>query len=408
MTSFVINDVRIFTGEEVLESGSVLVEDGIIRYVGRETPSVDLPIITASNSTLMPGLIDAHIHADKGQVLAIEQSLRFGVTTVLDMHNESWNVTKLKKIAAQRKDVADFKSACFGATVDQGWPEAIVKIHDHSEETSKEIDKWPKLKNPEDAEPFVLENIKNGCDFIKLMHESGSVMGQSFNLPSLSLQSAVVKAAHAHNLLAVAHSICLEDTLAILKAGVDGMMHTFADKPPTEELLEAYKKNGAFCVPTLGVLASATGEGKTIQQSFADDPRVADLIEETSRENLCRCMEFAAKTSKMENAYENVRQLRAAGIDILCGSDAASPAHGTAWGLSMHLELHYLVKHCDITPEEALRAATSINARRFRLEDRGVIAVGRKADLILIEGNPLEDIGNTLNLKGVWRDGHRL
>ena len=179
----------------------------------------------------------------------------------------------------------------------------------------------------------MLENIKNGCDFIKLskpiqsirqlriygeaVHESGSVMGRSFNLPSLSLQSAVVKAAHAHNLLAVAHSICLEDTLAILKAGVDGMMHTFADKPPTEELLEAYKKNGAFCVPTLGALASATGEGKTIQQSFADDPRVVDLIEEMSRENLCRCMEFAAKTSKMENAYENIRQLRAAGIDIL-------------------------------------------------------------------------------------------
>ena len=134
MASFVIKDVQIFTGEEVLESGSVLVEDGIIRYVGRDTPSGDLPIISALNSTLIPGLIDAHIHANKGQVLAIEQSLRFGVTTVLDMHNESWNVTKLKKIAAERKDVGDFKSACFGATVDKGWPEAIVTMHDHSEE----------------------------------------------------------------------------------------------------------------------------------------------------------------------------------------------------------------------------------------------------------------------------------
>ena len=134
MASFVIKNVRIFTGEVVLESGIVQVEDGIIRYVGRDIPSGDLPIISALNSTLIPGLIDAHIHANKGQVLAIEQSLRFGVTTVLDMHNESWNVTKLKKIAAERKDVADFKSACFGATVENGWPEAIVKMHDHSEE----------------------------------------------------------------------------------------------------------------------------------------------------------------------------------------------------------------------------------------------------------------------------------
>ena len=149
------------------------------------------------------------------------------------------------------------------------------------------------------------------------MHESGSVMGQSFNLPSLALQSAVVKAAHEHGILAVAHALCLEDTLAILKTGVDGMTHTFADQPPNEELLQAYKKHGAFCVPTFGALASATTEGKALQQSFAHDPRVAGLIAEPQRENMCRCMEFAAKTSKMENAYESVRQLKAAGIDIL-------------------------------------------------------------------------------------------
>ena len=123
----------------MLPSGSVLVEDGIIRYVGRETLSVDLPIVTASNSTLIPGLIDAHIHADEGKVLPIQQSLRFGVTTVLDMHNEPWNVTKLKKKAAERNDVADFKSACFAATVDKGWPEAIVIMHDQSEEVSSII-----------------------------------------------------------------------------------------------------------------------------------------------------------------------------------------------------------------------------------------------------------------------------
>ena len=142
-------------------------------------------------------------------------------------------------------------------------------------------------------------------------------MGQSFNLPALSLQSAVVKAAHEHGLLAVAHSLCLEDTLAILKTGVDGMTHTFANRPPTEELVEAYKMNGAFCVPTLGALASATTEGKTLQRLFAHDLRVTNLIEEVQRENMCHCMEFAVKTSKIENAFESVRQLKAAGVDVL-------------------------------------------------------------------------------------------
>lgn len=134
MASFIIKDVRIFTGEDVLESGNVLVERGIIKYVGNDTPNTDVPSVSGSGSTLMPGLIDAHIHADKGRVLAIEQSLRFGVTTVLDMHNEPPNVAKLKKIAKERNDVADFKSCCLAATIDQGWPAPIVTMHDKSEE----------------------------------------------------------------------------------------------------------------------------------------------------------------------------------------------------------------------------------------------------------------------------------
>ena len=129
-----VKDVRIFTGEDVFESGNVLVEEGIIKYVGIEVPNTEVRVVSGSGSTLIPGLIDAHIHADKGRVLALEQSLRFGVTTVLDMHNEPPNVAKLKTIAKERKDVADFKSCCFAATVDQGWPAPIVTMHDKSEE----------------------------------------------------------------------------------------------------------------------------------------------------------------------------------------------------------------------------------------------------------------------------------
>ena len=61
-----------------------------------------------------------------------------------------------------------------------------------------------------------------------------------------------------------------------------------------------------------------------------------------------------------------------------------------------------------LTPQEALRAATSVTAKRFGLHDRGLIAQGRKADLLLIEGNPLENIRDTLSLKTIWRDGHEL
>ena len=87
------------------------------------------------------------------------------------------------------------------------------------------------------------------------------------------------------------------------------------------------------------------------------------------------------------------------------GSDSAGPAVGTAFGLSVHHELHLFVHKAGFTPEEALRAATSVTARRFNFSDRGRLAKGLNADLLLVEGNPLEDIDATLNIRGVWRGG---
>lgn len=141
MASFLVQDARIFTGEHVLECGNVLVENGTIRSVGSDTPNTDVPIVSGSGSTLIPGFIDAHIHADRGKVLALEQSLRFGVTTVCDMFNEPHHVAKLKKVAKERNDVADFKSSCLAATIDQGWPVPIVTLHDKSEEVGHFVSK---------------------------------------------------------------------------------------------------------------------------------------------------------------------------------------------------------------------------------------------------------------------------
>ena len=142
-------------------------------------------------------------------------------------------------------------------------------------------------------------------------------MGQNFAMPSIELQTAVVKAAHSHGLITAAHSLVLEDSIAILGAGVDGLTHTFSDKPPNEELIEAYKANNSFLIPTLTIHGSMTGDGAPIATSFASDPRAQGKIADAEKTSMCKCLEFAKQTSKVENAYESVRQLKAAGIDIL-------------------------------------------------------------------------------------------
>jgi cytosine/adenosine deaminase-related metal-dependent hydrolase len=138
--SFIIQDVRIFTGTSEITSGHVQVTSGKITSFGAGPPS-NVPegtkVFSKPGHTLLPGFIDAHIHADKGKELALYQALRFGVTTVMDMHNEFPNVAKLKKIAAAEKDMAaDFKSSGLSATIDGGWPVPVVTAHDKTPEVS--------------------------------------------------------------------------------------------------------------------------------------------------------------------------------------------------------------------------------------------------------------------------------
>lgn len=136
MTSFLISNVRIFDGEKTIDSGSVLVENGKISKVSASSIDFAGTKISKPGHTLLPGLIDVHIHADKGNVNALPQSLRCGVTTVCDMANEWPNIQKLRK-QLEGGDCADLKTTSFAATVENGWPIPVVTAHDKSEEVCR-------------------------------------------------------------------------------------------------------------------------------------------------------------------------------------------------------------------------------------------------------------------------------
>ena len=103
----------------------------------------------------------------------------------------------------------------------------------------------------------------------------------------------------------------------------------------------------------------------------------------------------------------SAKALHDAGVDLLVGTDASAPLPflgGVAHGASVHHELQYVVR-AGLTPIEALRAATSVTARQFSLNDRGRIAPGLRADLLLVDGHPLADVSATLDIRDVWRRG---
>jgi imidazolonepropionase-like amidohydrolase len=144
-TSFLIKDVRVFTGSETIENGYVHISFGKIASLGKALPPPphnNIPPNTKTFSkpghTLIPGLIDAHNHATNADPQALRQALRFGVTTFMDMHNEIANVEKLRRQAEQERDrAADFKTAGLCATIEDGWPIPFVTAFDSSAEVCR-------------------------------------------------------------------------------------------------------------------------------------------------------------------------------------------------------------------------------------------------------------------------------
>jgi hypothetical protein len=131
MPSFLITDARVFDGESVIyNSGYVLVVEDRIKSVSATRPAAipqGCAVVDGSGCTVLPGFIDAHVHAYH-DVDFLEKAMLYGVTTVIDMHNEPHWFRDLKAIATERNDVSDIKSVCYAATIKNGWPAAIVTL----------------------------------------------------------------------------------------------------------------------------------------------------------------------------------------------------------------------------------------------------------------------------------------
>lgn len=259
----------------------------------------------------------------------------------------------------------------------------------------------PTLQTPEEAAPWVEARLAEGSDYIKIVFEPKGPGGLGPPFPSLDAPTvaALIRAARARDRLALVHVSRLEPARTALAAGADGLVHVFADRPADEDFIALAVERKAFVTPTLAVTASAAGDGEGA--ALAADPRVAPFLSPEQRRTL---EQVFPRLGFMRTAVglDATRRLAAAGVDILAGSDAPNP--GTAHGVSLHHELAMLVR-AGLTPREALAAATSVPARRFGLADRGRIARRARADLLLVRGDPTADIGATLDIERIWKNG---
>jgi imidazolonepropionase-like amidohydrolase len=389
---FVVRDVRVFDGVRTWPKASVRVRDGLIEAIGSD---VDVPagaqVVEGKGRTLLPGLIDAHTHT---WGTARQDALRFGVTTELDMFTD-WRqlaAARRQRASLAATDQADLWSAGTLATVPGG----------HGTEFGMPI---PTLSSPAQAPAWVAARKREGSDYIKIVREDLHVFtGKPASMPSLDAATgaALVAAAHAQGLKAVVHVSAQQTARESLRDGADGLAHLFGDVPADAGFVELARSHHAFIVPTLTVLAGFSGEGSALPR----DRRIAPWLTPAQKQSLLAHASFAAPRAELiVNARESVRRLHAAGVTLLAGTDAGNP--NTAHGASLHEEMAQLVA-AGLRPDEALAAATSAPARVFGLHDRGVIAVGQRADLLLVEGDPTVDIGATRAIVAIWKNGHRV
>jgi len=397
-TMTAITNARVFDGERVIDAQTVVIDGTHIHSVGGAVPA-GATVIAAEGSTLMPGLIDSHVHTD---IEGLSDALKFGVTTELDMQGH-WPAIKRKEVA-ERNDIADVRSPGMGITAKGGHPTQYISSSSNLLIRLLFPLIFRFVQTPAQAVKFVDKQVAEGADYIKIFLEDGSTIGFP-GLPVLDDETirAAVKEAHRLNKMAIAHVTTLEGGQRAIAAGVDGLAHLFFDHQPTPEFVAAIASSGAFVIPTLVTISSAVGNNAA---ALAADKRVNSRLSQKWLASLSRSANVYPQ-GKIDDVYAAIRVLHHAGVDILAGCDVSEPLPilgGLAHGASLHHELQLLVA-AGLTPIEALRAATSIPARRFGLTDRGHIAPSARADLLLVNGDPTISISDTLSIRAVWRQG---
>ncbi|GAL96610.1 amidohydrolase [Acetobacter tropicalis NRIC 0312] len=426
-TPVLLDHVRLFDGTDSPEQEdmAVLVKGQSIAAVGHSgtvkapkgTKRIDL-----SGKTLIPGLITNHSHvgvvsgtkvgAENFTVpvikAALDQYERYGVTTVTALGlTKSPLFDDLRKAQHANTDGADLFGVDQGIGVPGGMPpEGMVKVGK---------DQIFRPSTAEEARQAVDTMVSEGTDMVKLWVDdfrNGVKSAKPLPVMKPEVWQAVMAEAHAKNVRVAVHIHDLAYAKKLVSAGADIIAHGVRDEPVDDELISLMKSHNVWYVPTIS-LDEAT-------YLFAEQPALLNdpVLKAGLSEDLTRQFSDAAWRDKIVKSpldaashkavamnEQNLLALYKAGVKIGFGTDSgAAPVRIP--GFAEHRELRLLVE-AGLTPLQALRLATSQAAALLNLSDRGVIAPGKRADFVVLEADPAQNIAAVDQISAVWRGGVR-
>lgn len=401
-----------------LENADVFIEGPRITYFGAsgEQPAPDgAKVIDCRGKIIIPGLIAAHAHI--GQVDGLEngaanynrenilrqlrQYQRYGVTTIASLGLNGPLFYQLRD-SLHRGELpgADMLGADRGLGVAGGAPPAAALNI-----AGNQLDR---PQTPAEARTAVQAAKTRGADLTKLWCDDfrGSLPVKM----SPEIYSAAIDEAHRQGLRVAAHVYYLEDAKALARAGVDILAHGVRDLPVDVELIDLLKSRSVWYIPTISVDDSAyiyADRPAWMDEPFftqsLQPPLQAQFASAAWREDVLANPKLVASREAVKQNQRNLAALHDAGVNIAFGADSgATPLRIP--GFSEHRELA-LMCEAGLSPLETLTAATGNSARVLGLDDRGVLAAGKRADLVVLNADPAEAIANTQQIYAVWHRG---
>ena len=427
--TFVFENVNVIpmTTQEILRNQTVIIKNGKIHFVGSSTKvkkKIDALVIDGYGNYLIPGLFDMHMHFEDEQTVALPMYIANGVTTIQSMEGSPWHI-KLRNKIAQGKLLGPRVFTTGPTTADA------------------------QVNSPEEAEAFVRKQKKAGYDAIKQYGNGSDSM-------SLETYKHLITTAKKLDMRVVGHAPRNLPFDAVLRAQQDSIDHTeeiyytyrpisegfyklhvdfqfgrikldeyrkknpvfpnLSELTPTiKKLAQEVKKSGVAITPTLTMFRTIWRHQNSQYLTMLNDPEL-QYVEPLTRVSWGPKRNwYRAGWAKRRNELNQilgqslelqkmmVKEFANAGVPLMSGTDAQAPF--VYPGFNLHKELKLFVES-GVKPFDALKAATITPAKFLGIDTEvGTIEVGKQADLVLLDANPLNDIGNTKRISGVFLRG---
>jgi len=381
-------------GGAPIENATVIIRGNSIEYAGpakNVAPGDDAQIIDASGKSVMPGLADMHVHLQGawdgtsvdllGYQRYFNAMLYAGITTILDTGNYQPWILQLRQEQGAGRLVAP-RIYCTGAMIDAAEPA------------------WPDLAYPVATVSMIPQIVERDrlakVDLVKAYK----------NLSDAFLTRLTAEAKKA-NLRVIIDQWERNGSPDLVRTGISGFAHAPTRQMPDSDI-QLIKDRGLFVITTL-VVEEYSGRRRLADVGFLNQPLIADvtppLFLTELRAEAARPLkddekrEVERSASGFEEMKRNVKKLRDAGVLLAAGTDAPYP--GVFQGEGIHHELELLVAS-GFSPLEAIRTAT-YNAAQIMKADAewGSVQSGRRANLLIVNGNPAEQISDTRNIETV-------